>query len=112
MRLKFYIKTTSVIIFALTIYYFWGKPFRNSYHNYQNWKIKNTQLQKTIAHIRKQVVAKKYFIRKLMTDAAFRERFIREKNGFLHPNERIIFFKTRESVELENEKSLQNHIQL
>ena len=108
MRLKFYIKTASVIVLALAIYYFWGKPFRNSYHNYQNWKIKNTQLQQTIKRIRKQVVAKKYFIRKLMTDAAFRERFMREKNGFLYPNERIVFFKTRESVELENEKSLQN----
>ena len=43
-----------------------------------------------------------------MTDAAFRERFMREKNGFLYPNERVVFFKTRESVELENEKSLQN----
>ena len=108
MRLKVYIKTASVIILALAIYYFWGKPFRNSYSNYQNWKIKNTQLQQTIARIRKQVVAKKYFIRKLMTDAAFRERFMREKSGFLQPNERIVFFKTRESVELENEKSLQN----
>ncbi len=108
MQLKFYIKTTSVIVLALAIYYFWGKPFRNSYHNYQNWKIKNIQLQETIECIRKQVIVKKYFIRKLMTDAVFRERFIREKNGFLQPNERIIFFKTRESVELENEKTLQN----
>jgi len=108
MRLKIYIKTTSVIILALAIYYFWGKPFRNSYHNYQNWKIKNTQLQQIIHRIRKQVIAKKYFIRKLMTDAAFRERFMREKNGVLQPNERIVFFKTRESVELENEKFLQN----
>ena len=112
MRLKVYIKITSVIILGLGIYSFWGKPFRNSYHNYQNWKIKNSQLQESIKRIRKQVVTKKYFIRKLMTDAAFRERFIREKNGFLYPNERIVFFKTRESVELENEKSLQNQIQL
>ena len=108
MRLKFYIKTASVIILALAIYYFWGKPFHNSYHNYQNWKNKNTQLQQTIERIRKQVVAKKYFIRKLMTNSAFRERFMREKNGFLYPNERIVFFKARESVELENEKPLQN----
>ena len=97
-----------MIVFTLAIYYFWGKPFRNSYHNYQNWKIKNSQLQETIDRIRKQVITKKYFIRKLMTDADFREHFMREKNGFLQPNERVVFFKTRESVELENEKTLQN----
>ena len=97
-----------MIVLALAVYYFWGKPFRNSYSNYQNWKIKNNQLQENIERIRKQVVAKKYFIRKLMTDATFREHFMREKNGFLHPNERIVFFKTRESVEWENEQSLQN----
>ena len=108
MRLNFYIKITSVIILALAIYYFWGKPFRNSYHNYQNWKIKNFQLQQSIEHIRKQVITKKYFIRKLMTDADFREHFMRKKNGFLYPNERIVFFKTRESVGVENEKTLQN----
>ena len=112
MQLKFYIKIASVIVLALAIYYFWGKPFHNSYYNYKNWKIKNTQLQKTIYRIRKQVVAKKYFIRKLMTDAAFRERFIREQNSFLQPNERIVFFKTRESVKLKNEKTLQNQLQL
>ena len=108
MRLKFYIKFAGIIVLALAIYYFWGKPFRNSYYNYQNWKIKNYQLQETVKQIRKQVVAKKYFIRKLMTNSAFRERFMREKNGFLYPNERIVFFKARESVELENEKPLQN----
>lgn len=112
MRLKFYIKMASVIILVLAIYYFWGKPFHNTYHNYQNWKLKNSQLQQSIIRIRKQVLSKKYFIRKLMTDTAFRERFMREKNGFLRPSEYIVFFKTRESVELENEKSLRNHIQL
>ena len=43
-----------------------------------------------------------------MTDADFREHFMRKKNGFLYPNERIVFFKTRESVGVENEKTLQN----
>lgn len=106
MRLKFYIKIISVIFIALAIYWFWGKPFRCSFRNYQNWKNKNVQLQQTISHIRKQVLSKKYFIRKLMTDATFRERFLREKNGFLYPHERVVFFKTHENLDRESKKSL------
>lgn len=91
------------------IYSFWCKPFRNSYRSYKNWKNKNIQLQQTLENIHNQVVAKKYLIRKLMFDFDFRERFIREKKGYLEPNERVVFFKTQEAVESQSEKLLQNN---
>ncbi len=76
---------------------------------YKNWKNKNVYLQQTLENMRNQVITKKHLMRKLMSDSNFRERFIREKKGYLRPNERVVFFKTQEAVESQSENLLQNN---
>lgn len=90
------------LVFA--IYFFWGKRFQEAYRQYQVLQMQREHLEADVKHYRLQIATKRYFIRKLMTDAYFREQVAHEQIDFAKVHEYVIYFHTAESVQ---EKSSQ-----
>lgn len=85
-----------IIVFLgllLGIYNFWGKRFYASYMHYKALTLKRIQYETLIDDLKLEVMAKKYFIKKLMTDPGFREHVAHEQAGFLRTGEYVIRFK-------------------
>ena len=80
------------------IYRYWGIPFRSAYRKYSHWTQQKNALEQRINILRLQIAYKKHFIRKLMTDRAFREYVSREQLKYLKDNEYVVFFKQGEEI--------------
>ena len=91
---------------VFTIYFFWGKRFQNAYRQYQALHAQREHLEADVKHYRLQIATKRYFIRKLMTDAYFREQVAHEQIDFAKMHEYVIYFHTTELV---REKSSPEH---
>ena len=87
----------SFILLGLMIgvYAFWGRQFYAAYARYKVLKEKRVEFETLVNGLRFEVMSKKYFIKKMMMDPAFREHVAHEQSGFLRKNEYVIRFKDR-----------------
>ena len=92
-RQKIVIYITFFLGLLLGIYNFWGKRFYASYMHYKALALKRIQYETSINDLKLEVMAKRYFINKLMTDPVFREHVAHEQAGFLRTSEYVIRFK-------------------
>lgn len=79
-------------------YVFWGRQFYAAYVRYRVLKKERIKFEALVSNLHLEVMNKKYFIKKLMTDPVFREHVAHEQFGVLRKNEYVIRFKDKENV--------------
>ena len=88
---------TLLCVFSFGVAYkLWWVPFHSAYRKYCVWTERKNKLEAKLEQLHAVVTHKKYFIRKIMTDAQFRARVAKHQTLSLNDNEYIIFFKQKE----------------
>ena len=107
--LKTFLKRLPVLLLAVyAIYALWGCRFLDAWRYHRAVRAQREHLEVEVKRYRLQVATKHYFIRKLMTDADFREQVLREQIDYVGEDEYAIYFR-EEGEHLSNtEKNAKN----
>ena len=81
------------LLAAYVVYALWGRRFLDAWRYHRAVRAQREHLEVKIKRYRLQTAKKHYFIRKLMTDADFRERVLHEQIGYIGEDEYAIYFR-------------------
>ena len=93
---------------AYVIYALWGRRFLDAWCYYRAIRAQREHLEIEVKRYRLQVATKRYFIRKLMTDADFREQVLREQIDYVGEDEYAIYFREEGEHVSNTEKNAKN----
>ncbi len=93
---------------AYVIYALWGCRFLDAWRYHRAVCTQREHLEVKIKRYRLQVAKKRYFIRKLMTDADFREQVLREQIDYVGEDEYAIYFREEGEHLTNTEKNAKN----
>ena len=107
--LKTFLRRLLLLSLAVYIIYaLWEGRFLDAWRYHRAVRAQREYLEVKIKRYRLQVAKKRYFIRKLMTDADFREQVLREQVDYVGEDEYAIYFR-EEGERLPNtEKNAKN----
>ena len=66
--------------------------FLQTYREYQNFKVQEAEHVAELAKVRREFEVKEEYLRLVLNDPAFLERVVREKLGYVRPDEMIFHF--------------------
>ena len=88
------LKRLPVLLLAVyVIYALLGRRFLDAWRYHRAVRAQREPLEVEVKRYRLQVATKRYFIRKLMADADFRERVLREQIDYVGEDEYAIYFR-------------------
>lgn len=93
-------------LIAAVAYGLLGRRFYEAWREWRAFRTQREHLERRVNRYRLQVAKKRYFVRKLMTDADFREHMLHEQVDYVGENEYVIYFLGNEHISdrEENEK--------
>lgn len=87
-----------IALIAFVIYTLWGRRFFDAWRYWRSIRTQREHLEADVKRYRLRMAMKQYFVRKLMTDADFRERAAREHVDYVSENEYVIYFSKDERL--------------
>ena len=81
------------LLAVYVIYALLGRRFLDAWRYHRAVRAQREPLEVEVKRYRLQVATKRYFIRKLMADADFRERVLREQIDYVGEDEYAIYFR-------------------
>lgn len=107
--LKTFLRRLPVLLLAAyVIYALLGRRFLDAWRYHRAVRAQREHLEVEVKRYRLQVAKKCYFIRKLMTDADFREQVLREQIDYVGEDEYAIYFREEGEHVSNTEKNAKN----
>ena len=92
---KLFKRLLVLLLAVYAIYALWGDRFLDAWRYHRAVRAQREHLEVKVKQYRLQVAKKRYCIRKLMTNADFRERVLREQVGYVGEDEYVIYFREK-----------------